>query len=62
MVERTVLGTKYIISTTGQENIGGLIALSSGYRVMLPVNIFKTKFPSLLIRFIITADGKYNTS
>ena len=26
------------------------------------LNIFKTKFPSLLIRFIITIDGKYKTS
>ena len=32
------------------------------YYIMLPLNIFKTKFPSLLIRFIMTFDGKYITS
>ena len=40
---------------------GDLTDLSSGYEVMLPLKIFKTKFPSLLIR-IITIDGKYKTS
>ena len=36
--------------------------LSSGYELILAVNIFKTKLPSLLIRYIMTDDGKYKTS
>ena len=36
--------------------------ISTGYEVMLLVNIFKTKFPSLLIRLIMTTDSKYKTS
>ena len=32
----------------------GLIDMSSGYKVMFPLKILKTKFPSLLIRFIMT--------
>ena len=35
---------------------------SSRYEDILILNIFITKFPSLLIRFIITIDGKYKTS
>ena len=35
---------------------GGLTDLSSGYKVILPLNIFKTNFPSLLIRSIMTID------
>ena len=41
---------------------GGLTYLLSGYAVVLPLKTFKTKFPSLLIRFIMTIDGKYHTS
>ena len=37
----------------------GLTDISSGYEVMLPLKLSKTKFPSLLIRFIMTIDGKY---
>ena len=40
----------------------GVIDRSSGYEVMLPLNIFKTKFSSLHVRFIKTVDGKYKTS
>ena len=32
--------------------------ISSGYDVMFHLNIFKAKIPSLLIRFIMTFDGK----
>ena len=32
---------------------GGLIDISSGYQVMHPQKCFKTKFPSLLMRFIM---------
>ena len=39
-----------------------LTDLSSGYEVMLPLNIFKTKFPSLLITFIMTTNAKYKNS
>ena len=38
---------------------GGLTDLSVRYEVMLLLKIFKTEFPSLLIRFIMTTDGKY---
>ena len=31
--------------------------ISSAYKVMLPMNIFKTKFPSLGVRFIMTTDS-----
>ena len=41
---------------------GGLTDLSSGYEVMLPLKISKTKFPSLLITFIMTFDGKHKTN
>ena len=47
-----------------QVNSGGgrwLTDLSNGYEVMLLLNIFKSEFPSLL-SFIMTIDGKYNTS
>ena len=43
-------------------NIGELTDLSSGYEIILPLNIFKTKLPSLLIKFIMTIDGKYKNS
>ena len=42
--------------------VGGATNLSDGYDVMLSLNIFKTKFSSLLICFMMTIDGKYNTS
>ena len=35
---------------------------SSGFKVRLPLILFKTKCPSLLIRFTMTPDGKYKTS
>ena len=38
---------------------GGITDISSGYEVMFPLKIFKTIFPSLLIRFFWTIDGKY---
>ena len=40
----------------------GVTEFSSGYKVILPQKSFITKFPSLLIRFIMTTDGKYKTS
>ena len=36
-----------------------VIDCSSGYKVVLPL---KTKFPSLLIRFTMTIDGKYKNN
>ena len=41
---------------------GGLTDRSSGYEVMFPLNILKTKFLSLLIRLIMQIDGKYKIS
>ena len=41
---------------------GWLTDLSSGYDIMLPLNLLKTIFLSLLIRFIMIIDGKYKTS
>ena len=41
---------------------GGLTDQSSGYKVMLPLKTFKTKFHSLLVRFIMRSDGKYKYS
>ena len=45
-----------------QVNMGeggrGRTNISSGYDVMFHLNIFKAKIPSLLIRFIMTFDGK----
>ena len=35
------------------EGGGGVTNISSGYEVMLSLNIFKANFPSLLIRFQI---------
>ena len=46
----------------GGRKRGGLTALSSGFDVMFPQKFFKTKFPSLLTRFIMTIDGKHMTS
>ena len=40
----------------------GLTDLSNGYAAILHVKHFKTKFILLLIRFIMTIDGKYKTS
>ena len=40
---------------------GGGEYISSGYELMLPLKCFKTKFPSLPIRFITTIDSKYKT-
>ena len=37
----------------------GLTIISSGYKVMLTLKIFQTKFSSLFIRCIMTIDGKY---
>ena len=31
----------------------------SGYEVMLPLKSFETKFPSLLLTFIMAFEGKY---
>ena len=42
-------------------NIGvgwGLTDCSNGYKDIFPVEVFKTKFASLLISFIMTTDGK----
>ena len=33
-----------------------------GYEVVLPLNIFKIKFPFILISFVMTIHGKYKTS
>ena len=40
---------------------GELTTLSNGYEVTLPLKISKSKFHSLLIRFIMTTDCKYMT-
>ena len=46
--------------TEASEHWGvGLTNLSSGYRVCSPLNIFQSKLPALLKRFIITIDGIY---
>ena len=42
--------------------VGGLTDISSEHEVMHHLKIFKTNFPSLLIRFIMTIDNKYKTS
>ena len=46
-------------------NIGGGGAADIYFkwiRGQAPIKMYKTKFPSLLIRFIKTTDGKYKTS
>ena len=48
--------------TIGGWGGGGITDISSGYAVMFPLNIFKTIFPSLLIRFFLPIDVKYKTS
>ena len=53
--ERTLLPRSYISLRGWRER---LTDLSSGYEVRR----FKTKFPLLLITFIMTIDGKYTTS
>ena len=52
----------YTGPTEAREHWGGGGGGADRYEVMLPLKIFKTKFPSLLIRFIMTIDGKYKTS
>ena len=40
----------------------GKADISGEYEVMLTLKMFKTKFPSLLIRFMMTIIGKYKTN
>ena len=36
----------------------GLTDFLNGYKDIFPLEVFKTKFASLLLRFIMTIDGK----
>ena len=38
------------------------VGADSRYEVMLSLKIVETKFPSILIRFIMTIDGEFKTS